>query len=227
MKEAPECMNDVVKNVQEELVEVNLGDEEEGEKMVKISKNLSKKKRGKLVALLKEYKNVFAWSYQEMPHLSTSLVMHKLKVDPNAKPVKQPPRKYCLDEEEKIKFEVQKLLKAGFIEKIECPRWLANIVPVKKKNGQIRICVDFWDFNKACPNDEFPLPNVDILVDAAVGHEHFSFMDGYSGYNQILMDPMNAPKITFKTPFGNYFYRVMPFALKNASATYQRTMIMW
>ena len=71
--------------------------------------------------------------------------------------------------EEKIKLEVPKLLKARFIEEIECPSWLANIVPIKNKNGQIRICVDFQDLNKACPKDEFPFPNVDILVDAAAG----------------------------------------------------------
>ena len=135
MKEAHECMNDVVKNVQEELVEVNLGDEEKGEKMMKISKNLSEKKKGKLVALLKEYKDVFAWSYQEMLGLSPNLVTHELKVDPNAKPMKQPPRKYRLDVVEKIKLEVQKLSKAGFIEENKCPSWLANIVLVKKKNG--------------------------------------------------------------------------------------------
>ena len=135
VKEAPECMNDGVKNVQEELIEVNMGDREEGEKMVKISKNMSEKERGKLVALLKEYKDVFAWSYQEMPGLSLNLVVHKLKVDPNAKPVKQLPRKYCLEVEEKIKLEVQKLLKERFIEEIECLSWLANIVLVKKKNG--------------------------------------------------------------------------------------------
>ena len=183
MKEAPECMNDGVKNVQEEHIEVNLGDREEGKKMVKISKNMFEKERGKLVVLLKEYKDVFAWSYQEMPSLSPSLVMYKLKVDPNVKPVKQPPRKYHLDIEEKIKAEVDKLLKVGFIEEIECPSWLANIVPVKKKGSQIRICVDFRDLNKACPNDEFPLPNVDVLVDAVAGHERFSFVYGYSGYN--------------------------------------------
>ena len=97
-------MNDVVKNVQEELIEVDLNDGEE--KLVKISKSLSEEERRKLVALLREYKDVFAWSYQEMLGLSLSLVMHKLKVDPNAKPVKQSLRKYCLDVEEKIKFEV-------------------------------------------------------------------------------------------------------------------------
>ena len=78
---------------------------------------------------------------------------------------------------------------------------------MKKKNGQIRIYVEFWDLNKACPNKEFPLPNVDILVDAAAGLECFSFMDGYSGYNQIFMDPIDALKTAFKTSFRNYFYR--------------------
>ena len=121
--------------------------------------------------------------------------------------------------EEKIKLKVQKLLKAGFIVEIECLSWLANIVPVKKKGGQIRICVDFWELNKASPKDEFPLPNVDILVDATAGRERFSFMDGYSRYNQILMDLVDALKTAFRTPFGNYFYRVMPFGLKNVGAT--------
>ena len=95
---------------------------------------------------------------------------------------------------------------------------------MKKKDGQIRICVDFRDLNKACPKDEFPLPNVDILEDAVAGHERFSFMDGYSGYNQISMDLADASKIAFKTPFGNFFYKVMPFGLKNTGTTYQRTM---
>ena len=83
--------------------------------------------------------------------------------------------------------------------------------------------MDFWDLNKASPKDEFPLPNVDILVDAA-GHERFYFMDDCNGYNQILMDRADASKTALRRPFGNYFYRVMPFGLKNAGATYQRTM---
>ena len=108
-----------------------------------------------------------------MPSLSPSLVTYKLKVDPNAKSVKQPLRKYLLDVEKKIIAKVNKLLKAGFIEEIECSSWLDNIVPIKKKGSQIRICVDFRDLNKDCPKDEFPLPNVDILADVAAGHELF------------------------------------------------------
>ena len=94
-------------------------------------------------------------------------------------------------------------MKAGSVEEIKCPEWLANIVLVKKKGGQIRIYVDFRDLNKACPKDEFLLSNVDILVNVVAGHEHFSFMDGYGGYNQIFMETADAQKITFKTLFRN------------------------
>jgi len=86
-----------------------------------------------LIALLKEYKDVFAWDYEEMPGLDPKVVTHKLNANPKAKPVKQPTRKYHLDVEEKIMVEVNKLLKAGFKEEIKFPEWLANIVPVKKK----------------------------------------------------------------------------------------------
>lgn len=203
-------MNDVVKNVYEEFVEVNLNDERE-ERSVKISKDLPEGEKRKLVAFLKEYKDVFAWNYEEMPGLDPELVTHKLNVDPKSKPMKQPARKYRLDVEEKIKAEVNILLKVRFIEEIKCLEWLANIVTVKKKGRQIRICIDFRDLNKACPKDEFLLPNVDILVDAAASHERISFMDGYSGYNQIFMEPVDAQKIAFKRPFGNYHCKMMPF----------------
>ena len=91
------------------------------------------------------------------------------------------------------------------------PRWLSNIVPIKKKKGQIRCCVDFRNHNKACPKDEFPLPNMDMLIDSAVGHAMFSFMDGFSDYNQIRMSSKDVVKTTFQTPIGNFHYTVMPF----------------
>ena len=118
VKEAPEYMNDIVKNVQEELVEIDLYDGEEGERLVKISRSFSEEERRKLIIFLREYEDVFAWSYQEMPGLSLNLVTHKLKVDPNVKPVKQPPRKYCMDVEEKIKVEIKKLLKEVSLKKL-------------------------------------------------------------------------------------------------------------
>ena len=117
-----------------------------------------------------------------MPGLDTSLTTHKLSINPT-RPVKQAPRVFRHEVELQIKDEIEKLLKAGFIKPIKHPTWLANVVPVKKKNGQIRVCVDFRDLNKACPKDEFPLPNVDTLIDSTSGHQTFSFMDGFSGYN--------------------------------------------
>ena len=84
--------------------------------------------------------------------------------------------------------------------------------------------MDFHNLNKACPKDEFPLPNIDLLVDSTAKSSMFSFMDGYSGYNQIRMAAKDAEKTAFRTPIGNFYYTVMPFGLKNARATYQRTM---
>ena len=81
--------------------------------------------------------------------------------------------------------------------------------------------MDFRNLNRACPKDQFPLPNMDLLIDSAVGNTMFSFMDGFSRYNQIKMAPRDAEKIAFRTPMGNFYYTVMSFGLKNADATYQ------
>ena len=92
----------------------------------------------------------------------------------------------------------------------------------QKVNGKWRLCIDFTNINKACPNDGFPLPRIDLIVDATAGHELLSFMDAFSGYNHISMDLDDQEKTLFVTAQGTYCYRVMPFGLKNAGATYQR-----
>jgi hypothetical protein len=211
-------------SAKEELEVIDLSSDPNIQRPVSISTSLSASERTQLVALLKEYQDIFAWQYNEMPGIDPALVAHSLNVEPGAKPIVQPMRTFHPEVEAQISQEVQKLLSAGFIKPIQHPRWLSNIVPVKKKNGQIRCCVDFRDLNKACPKDEFPLPNMDLLIDSAAGHAMFSFMDGFSGYNQILMSPKDAEKTAFRTPIGNFYYTVMPFGLKNAGATYQRTM---
>ena len=93
---------------------------------------------------------------------------------------------------------------------------------VKKANGKWRMCVDFTDLNDACPKDCYPLPRIDTLIDATAGHEMLSFMDGFSGYNQIKMHKDDTSKVSFITDFGVFCYLVMAFGLKNAGATYQR-----
>ena len=138
------------------------------------------------------------------------------------KPVKQKLRRMKPDVAHKIKEEVQKQITAGFIRVSKYPEWVANVVPVPKKDGRVRMCVDYRDLNKASPKDDFPLPHIDILVDNTTNHALLSFMDGYAGYNQILMAEEDMEKTTFITPWGTYCYTIMPFGLKNAGATYQR-----
>lgn len=117
---------------------------------------------------------------------------------------------------------MEKLLKAGFIQEVVYPDWVTNMVLVKKNNGKWRMCVDFTDLNKACPKDSFSLPRIDALVDSTSGHSLLSFMDAFSGYNQIWMEKGDREKTSFITDRGTYCYEVMPFGLKNAGATYQR-----
>ena len=96
------------------------------------------------------------------------------------------------------------------------------MVLVKKANGKWRLCIDFTDVNQACPKDSFPLPRIDLIVDATAGHKLLSFIDAFLGYNHIRMDPSDQENTSFVTGQGTYCYQVMPFGLKNVRATYQR-----
>ena len=120
--------------------------------------------------------------------------------------------------------EVRKLLEAGFIREVYYPDWLVNVVMVKKNNGKWRTCVDFTDLNRACPKDSYPFLRIDTLVDSTAKHELLSFMDAFSGYNQIKMKEEDQEKTSFVTSQGIFCYKVMPFGFKNAGATYQRLM---
>ena len=156
--------------------------------------------------------------------ISPAHASHKLNVIPSARPIRQRVRCFHPDCHQVIQAEVDNLLKAGFIRKIKYPEWLANVVVVPKKGGKWRVCVDYTDLNDACPKDSFPLPRIDQIVDASVGHEMSSFLDAFSEYHQIPMYPPDAEKTTFITPHGLLCYNVMPFRLKNVGATYKRTV---
>ena len=120
----------------------------------------------------------------------------------------------------KIKEEVKKQLDAGFLEVAKYLEWVANIVPVPKKDGKVRMCVDYRYLNWASPKDDFPLPYIDTLMDNTAKNSRFSFMDGFFGYNQIWMALEDREKTAFVTIWGTFCYKVMPFGLKNAGATY-------
>ena len=150
------------------------------------------------------------------------IITHRLNVSPSFKPVKQKRRSLPPERQKVINEEVDKLLQAGVIREVEYPEWLANVMLVKKANYKWRLYIDFTDINRSCPKDSFPLPWIDLIVDATTGHELLSFMDAFSGYNQISMEPDDQENTSFVTGQGAYIYRVMPFGLKNAGATHQR-----
>ena len=137
-------------------------------------------------------------------------------------PIKQKLRRMRTEWLLKIKEEVTTQLKVGFIKPVHQAKWVANVVPVPKKDGKGRMCVDFRDLNKACPKDDFPLPHIDVLMDNTARSALMSFMDGFSRYNQIKMAPKDMTKTTFTTKWGIYCYTVMSFGLKDARETYQR-----
>jgi len=159
-----------------------------------------------------------------LPGVDPQVASHKLSIYKKARYISQKKRK--LGEERRLaaKAEADKLLSAGFIEEAHYTTSLSNVVLVKKANDKWQMCVDYTDLNKARPKDAYPLPNIDQLVDGAAGNKVLSFLDAYSSYNQIPMAASDMKKTSFIIDDANYFYRVMPFGLKNAEATYQRLM---
>ena len=116
--------------------------------------------------------------------------------------------------------ETRKLEAAGVIREVRYPEWLANPVVVPKKGGKERMCVDFTNLNKACPQDPFPLPRIDQIVDSTAECDLLCFLDAFSGYHQIKMAVEDEEKTTFLTPCGVYCYTCMPFVLRNARASF-------
>ena len=128
---------------------------------------------------------MFAWNAYKAPGVDPSFICHHLNVNPSATPKKQPSRCSFKDHSDAIKDEVMKFKQVGAIKQVFYPKWLANTMVVKKKNGTWWVCVDFTDLNKACLKDHFPISWIDQLVYATVSHPQMSFLDAFKGYNQI------------------------------------------
>ncbi|KAM2236788.1 hypothetical protein ACFX1S_012219 [Malus domestica] len=182
----------------EELENVSIS-KDHPDRMVKIGTTLSRPIRLLLIFFLQENAEVFAWSYKDMPGISPDIICHHLSIDPNTKPVKQKRRSYDVERYEAMKAEVEKLKDIGFVREVNYPTWVANVVLVKKN-----------------PTKESLLLQKVLLIDSTAGCELLSFMDAYSGYNQILMSPSDQEHTAFTTDRGLYCYKVMPFGLKNA-----------
>ncbi|GKU97245.1 hypothetical protein SLEP1_g10414 [Rubroshorea leprosula] len=166
------------------------------ERTVKIGTKLTEEERAELLEFLRVNQDVFAWTTDEMPGIPTELTVHKLSTDPTRRPVVQKRHLFGPEKQAAIDEEVQKLLQAGFIRRVEYSEWVSNPVLVKKPNGKWRICIDFTNLNEACPKDPHPLPNVEKLVE--------------------------REKTAFYAGDAIYCYVMMPFGLKNAGAIYQK-----
>ena len=171
---------------------------------------------------LKKNLDFFAWSHEDMPGIDRRVIEHSLNIYATKKPIQQKRRVFAPEQNKAIMEEVEKLLTVGFIREVYYPKWLVNVVMVKKSSEKWRMCVDFIDLNNACPKDSFPLPRIDQLVDSTIGHKLLTFMDAFLGYNQILMKEEDQEKTAFVTSQGLYCYKVMSFGLKNVGTNYQR-----
>ena len=209
----------------EEVEELRLSEEEDS-RTVKINKDLPDSLKQELLQLFKEYKDVFAWDHTELKGIDPRVCQHKIPLKMDARPVRMQRYRMNPNYAKRVKEEIDALLKAGFIAEVESSDCIFPIVVVPKKNGKLRICVDFRKLNEQTIKDPFPIPFTDTMLDQVAGYEMYSFVDGYSGYNQVSLAPEDREKTTFITEWGAFYYLVMPFGLCNAPATsFQRAMM--
>jgi hypothetical protein len=196
-----------------------------------------------LLGVLREHREAIGWTIEDIKGISPSLVMHKIHLEENSKPSKEPQRRLNPTMQEVVRADVIKLLDAGIIYPISDSKWVSpiHVVPkragltvVKNQDNELvptriqsgwRVCIDYRKLNATTRKDHFPLPFIDQMVERLAGHEYYCFLDGYSGYNQVPVDPEDQEKTTFTCPFGTFAYRRMSFGLCNAPATFQRYMI--
>jgi hypothetical protein len=178
-----------------------------------------------LAAILKEQSGSFSWEYTDMKGIHPDICIHHIYTQGEVTPVRQPQRRMNPTLKDIVKEEIQKFLNVGFIYPISDSKWVSPLVVPKKVTRKWRIFVDFRELNKATLKDYFPLPFIDQVLDTLFGKKYFSFLDGYNRYNQILIAPEDQDKTTFTCHWGTYAYRVLPFRLCNALATFQREIL--
>jgi hypothetical protein len=188
-----------------------------------VNANLSIAEKEEVRALLKQFVGYFAWEYSKMSVLDRGLVEHRLPIKTGFRPHKQPAWSFSPKIVDRIKEEIDGLLKVGFVRPCRYAEWVSNIVSVEKKNtGKIRVWIDFQDLNRATPKDEYLMPVAGVLVNSSSGNKVISFLDGNAGYNQIFMAKKDVHKTSFRCPgfVGLFEWIAMMFRLRNANSTY-------
>jgi hypothetical protein len=206
-----------------DTAECNIGTEREP-KLVKLSSSLTREQRDEYAGLLREFVDVFAWTYEDLKTYDTTVIEHKIPLKEEAKPFRKKLRQINPMLLPVMEREVKKLLDAQIIIPLRYSEWVANLVPVRKKSGEIRLCVDFRNLNRSSKKDNYPLPKMEHILQKVTGSSRISMIDGFSGYNQISVLPEDREKTTFTTPWGTFMYAKIPFGLMNAGETFQRAM---
>ena len=217
--------------------------EQNGEKPVIINSTLTAEEEMQVIEVLQKNQTAIGWKLADLKGISPSYCMHHIYMEKEFKPVAQPQRRLNPTMKEVVKKEVQKLLEAGMIYPISDSTWVSPVQVVPKKGGMTviyneknelipsrtvtgwRMCIDYRKLNQATRKDHFPLPFMDQMLERLAGKAYYCFLDGYSGYNQIVVNPEDQEKTAFTCPFGIFAYRKMPFGLCNAPATFQRCML--
>jgi hypothetical protein len=192
------------------------------DRAVTIGAHLSPEEEIELIQFLNKNKDVFAWLAKDLQGVDRDIIEHTLETNEKIMLKKQKLRKMFKEKVKAVEAEVQRLQDAKVIREILYPVWLANTVPVKKKNGKQRMCVDFTDLNKAYKKDDFPLERVDKIVDDATNSEMLSLLDMFSGYHQIRVWSEDEEKTSFMTAFGTFCFVRMPEGLKNEGCKVSR-----
>ncbi|GJS13334.1 reverse transcriptase domain-containing protein [Tanacetum coccineum] len=208
-----------------------------------IAKDLKDEDKTALLKVLRSHKRAIAWKMSDIKGIDPKFCTHKILMEDNVKPTVQHQRRVNPKIHEVIKKEVIKLLEAGLIYPISDSPWVSPVHCVPKKGGITvienddneliptrlitgwRVCIDYRKLNDATRKDHFPLPFMDQMLERLAGNEYYCFLDGFSGYFQIPIDPKDQEKTTFTCPYGTFAYRRMPFGLCNAPGTFQRCMM--
>ncbi|GJW87928.1 reverse transcriptase domain-containing protein [Tanacetum coccineum] len=208
-----------------------------------IAKDLSDDEKTALIKVLKSRKQAIAWKLSDIKGINPEFCSHKILMEDDYEPAVQHQRRVNPKIHDVIKKEVEKLLDAGLIYPISDSPWVSPVHCVPKKGGMTvvtnddnelvptrlvtgwRVCIDYRKLNEATRKDHFPLPFMDQMLERLAGNEYYCFLDGFSGYFQIPIDPNDQEKTTFTCPYGTFAYRRMPFGLCNAPGTFQRCMM--